>query len=77
MTINTKYDCGDMVFYMISGRVETTPINAIKVNYQYAENGSLQIRYRVKGTGEDSIKNQYWIIEEKLFPSKEALINSL
>lgn len=74
MTIETKYNVGDVVFYLFGSKSKQNAINSIKVNHEYSVGSGTQIRYRVEGNSENSLKDQVWLHEHQLFATKEELL---
>ena len=74
MTIETKYNIGDEVFAMPYKSIGKFPIKAIRIKHQIEEKFYIKpyawtlIEYLVDGE---------WLIENKLFPTKEELLKSL
>lgn len=82
MTIETKYNIGDVVWFMNNNKVCNTHINGIRVDCDPENSGfayySLEAKPLIKqvkytlGYGHDGFHN-----ESELFPSKEELLKSL
>lgn len=74
MTIETKFDIGDEVFAMPHRSIGRFPIKAIRIKREIEEKFYIKpyewtyIEYLVDGE---------WLIENKLFPTKEELLKSL
>lgn len=77
MTIETRYGLGDTVFSLVSHKIESHVINSIKLSVNYHGDGKSVIRYRLRGDGTSRQSEQWWVEEKNLFPTKEALIQSL
>ena len=73
MTIETKYNIGDRVFFLYKGKVRSGIISSSVVISSYknrkVETLNTSITY--------IIDHEYERYEEELFPSKEELINNL
>ena len=69
MDIKTKYDLGQSVFFIEDNRVNEDIIDSIRIDIKYL--GGIRVGrfyYRIGGKP---------YLEEKLFPTKEELIESL
>lgn len=74
MTIQTKYDIGDEVWFASGGKEIEGYIEYLRINYECGrwEEGKVE-SYTVRGYNDIL----YVIEAEKLFPTKEELLKSL
>ena len=70
MTIETKYNLGQKVFFLLNNKVECYPIVKIEVE---VDGGDMSVNY----TLHNSLGRIKPIREELLFPTKEELLKSL
>lgn len=77
MTIETKYNIGDEVWFMEDNKAYSRVIAAIKVTH-YGEKLTV-LKYGYYLHPESSDERLYWLDqhESKLFPTKEELFKSL
>ena len=71
MTINTKYNIGDVVYSMSSNKVLLEHITSILIGAQIDHKSDIvtEVRYKTN--------NARVLDEDKVFSSKEELLNSL
>lgn len=84
MTIHTKYNKGNLLFYLHNEKIRSSKVGGFRITTDHpsilpneAETNVVRITYRVCGNPDDPIAKQIWVEESKLFPTKEALIASL
>lgn len=65
MTISTKYDIGDMVWFMHDNRCVLKKIENINIDVYY-----MYIQYNFD-------ENSIWLSEKHIFSTKEELLKSL
>lgn len=65
MTISTKYDIGDMVWFMYNNKCQSKKVENIKIDVYY-----MYIQYILDG-------NDIWLSEKHLYSTKEELLKSL
>ena len=77
MTIETKYNIGDEVWFMEDNKACSRVIEAINVTH-YGENLTI-LRYGYYLHPESSDERLYWLDqhERDLYPNKEELLKSL
>lgn len=68
MTIETKYDRWDLVWYLDGNKIERNQITAIHISVESSQSDGLWIRYTIKGSNYS---------EKELYYTKEELIASL
>lgn len=65
MTISTKYDIGDMVWFMHDNKCVSKKVENIKIDVD-----NMYIQYIFNG-------NNIWLYEKYLYSTKEELLKSL
>lgn len=73
MTIETKYNIGDEVFYLDENKVNKKKIEVIEFNL--FKDGSGGLKYKLEGYNKEG--NWQYLKENELFPTKEELLASL
>jgi len=73
MNISTKYDKGDVVFYLDNNRVKVGKIDEILA----IATSKFEILYRMEYKGGNTVMAQPTYSEDKLFATKEQLLESL
>lgn len=74
MTIETKYNIGDVVFAIPYWKICKFPISAIRITHKIEEKFYIK---PYKWTYIEYLINGEWFIESELFPTKEELLKSL
>ena len=71
MKITTKYSLGDEIYTMCNNKVLVEHIKSISINITIDHKGSLITETRYESN------NSWWLNEDKVFSSKEELLNAL
>ena len=68
MTIETKFNIGDEVWFIYKDRCQHSKVESIRV-YKHNSISKIEINYHLNGID--------WLPEERLFSTKEELLKSL
>ena len=77
MIIETKYNCGELVWFMNDNKPLEVEISRINVVYNPTKNISYKVGYMAKFIHSTNCESGKWIDEELLFRSKKELLESL
>lgn len=81
MVFETKFNCGDMVWFMFNNKPYEVKISRIYIQYNPNPNdfqyNHLKIQYRIKFIHSTNCEADQWFDESTFFKTKKELIESL